>query len=114
MIVRSRRERLRIRLLIDGSRSSIFAVTVDFTYVSGTRCGTTMISVSERYCLAIWRARKGDAESPRANGRTISQPRCARMRMISDGAKLLPGSTHHLRMAPRAASGPHEFPCVRD
>src|ERR1051325_5386980 len=36
MTVRSRRERLRIRLLIDGSRSSIFAVTVDFTYVKST------------------------------------------------------------------------------
>ena len=73
-MIRSSRERLRIWSLIDGSRSSIFAVTVDFTMLSGIRCGTTMISVSDRYSSRHWRADEhGDRQAPTTNG-TNDQP----------------------------------------
>jgi hypothetical protein len=54
-MIRCRRERLRICSLTERSRSSTLALTVDFTYVSGMRCGTTRISVSERYFTGRYR-----------------------------------------------------------
>ena len=60
-------------------------VTVGLTYVSGTRCGTTMMSVSERYCASANRARSGAAARPTANGSRISQRRATMLWTMSPG-----------------------------
>src|SRR5438445_9203255 len=87
----SRRLRLRICSLIDRRRSSIDAVTVGRTYVSGMRCGTTRIVVCDLYLLGRRLTTRYVPTETTTKGTRIIHFRRHPMRMKSSTVYFLPG-----------------------